>query len=184
MMRKRPKPRFLKVHRKEDPIDKDRDRLISVFKAGGCDIEAENIADIGIKNRITYLDARVWRSENDVRELSYWVYVGDLWWCRYIECDDRYEFARYVAYVNDDKCNEVVGLWREALYGFRAPPVIVYYGGRKGQISAYSEFEIIVQWWEDGVLLPGQVFSNPGDLVFEFEEDHQYYSGIIANIKR
>ncbi len=177
-MKNRPKPQYVKILRREDPPVDIRGGLISVFGDGGCDIEARNVADLGSSNKITCL------TELRSRELNCWRYVGDLWWCRHIKRKDVFEFARYVAFLNDKDCDQVVGLWRESLHGFREPPVVVYYNGRKGQISAFSEFEIYVQWWEGGELLSGRVFPDPGRLEFEFIEDEKYYSGIIANIKR
>lgn len=173
-MKKRPKPNYIKVHRKEEPESFIRQKLIDRYNSGGCDIEPENTVDIGHCNKITCL------SELRSRELSYWLYVGDLWWCRYIKRKKLYEFARYVAYLNDDKCDKVVGLWRESRYGFREPLVIVERDDLKGHITGHSEFEVWVKW-DNGKVEAVRDLEN---IRFEFIEDEEYYSRIISNIKR
>jgi hypothetical protein len=181
-MRSRPRERFLKKLRKEKPPDELLDKLINNYRAGGIQFEediAEHLRGTPIKMSCV--------SDVRTRRMTEWRYVGETWWARYIDRGEvlgKYEFARFVAIINEGECDQIEGMWDERRHAYRTPPVIVYDGDRKGQISAYSEFEIYVAWWENGELLPGRPFEEPDKLRFEFIEDYKYYRPIISKITK
>lgn len=181
-MRNRPKTIFLKKLRKEEPPEDLLDKLINNYRAGGIEFES----DTAVKLRGTP-SKMVCVSDVRTRRLTEWRYVGETWWARYIDRGEvlgKYEFARYVAVLNEGTSDQVEGLWDERRHADIQPPMIVYDEERKGQIGAFNEFEIYVCWWEDGKLLPGRKVEDPCTLRFEFVEDYKYFGPIISKITK
>lgn len=168
-MVKRPLPKFIQKMRKEEPSNKIVERLIDCYKSGGIEFEDNVRSMVGnIANK------RLAISDVKTRQMLEWRYVGDHWWCRYIDRPGilgKYEFARLMAILG----NEIVGLWDDRKHAFIPPAVLVNRGGREGAIVGYNEFEVFVMWSNDGIAEPVQDVSS---LEFKYVEDYRKYSKI------
>lgn len=172
-MRNRPRTKYLKKMRREDPPTHIKDELMEAYHNGGVPVEPQFVPKIGDKTRFAVMSG-----PRDSKSLGNWTYVGQGWWCL-----GGHSFARLMAVqvVEDKVC--VAGPWDEHKHGFMDPPVIVYdSNGNKGHIVGYNEFEVFISWYDPKldrfcVRVP---YSNLEGIRFEYKEDFNKYSGIVG----
>lgn len=181
-MQSRPKQAYIKWLMREEPSQDIRGRLIRNFIDGGIQIEPEFLPYLGNIATSQLGVARHYKrvTLKSAASMMMWLYVGDLFWCR--KNKDKYEFVRYVAVENKKNTNKVVGVWDERIHATKQLGVIVYDGNRKGYIVGYNEWEVQVQWEDNGVRSISVPVRDVGSLRFQFEDDSRKYLPIFSNI--
>lgn len=171
---RRPLPTYTKFIRKEDPPQKDRRKLINIYKSGGVPFEEEvatRMGDTRLKQGPTW-------DPNTGQEL-WWLYIGNYWWCR--KHGRKYDFARLLAVSYNDEGERVYdGLWDERRHAPDEYPPVVYKTGKRGYIVEYNKFEILVQWEDEfGNRSPPRPCRTLEGLRFEFEEDEKKFTRLL-----
>jgi hypothetical protein len=179
-MVRRPRPHYCQDLYKENPIKKDRSKLIKRYKNGGVKYEEDVQEKMnGVNYSYIYTDPLT-------QEKLKWLYVGEYWWCRYRSKSKKYEFARLYAIVTPARNKPIKcdGLWDNRRHGFKPLPEIVYrvIDNIKGFIIGYNEFEILVEWVYNGVRQQAVTVKDGSTIKFEFVEDYNKYKRILKYV--
>lgn len=194
------KPYYIRRMRVEPIPDSVKKKMVSCFKNGGLkEFEADvKLRMVGVSISQIYL--------TDTGESERWVYVGDFWWCRKLNFElvggkkvvkvsekdvvvgkrkkrVRYEFARLMAFENKKPVQSIVGLWDSRIHELKNEPRIVFdVAGNKGVVTAWNEFEVVVDWDIDGKKVTSMV-KKFDDLRFKFAEDFKEFRKIFRLIE-
>lgn len=190
-MKYRPKPFYISMLRKEEPIESNIDKLISIHNKGGVDKFEDDVAVRMGKFRIE----QIYYTNPITQEKLKWLYVGNFWWVRKITIQIingkkvkkvKYEFARLMAYENKNgPVENIVGLWDARIHELKVEPIVVYEksSGRAGVIVSYNDFEVVVEWEVDGIR--SQTFVRDiNDLEFKFTEDFKKFCKVFKVISK
>jgi hypothetical protein len=158
-------------------MDNIRRKMIARYKRGGLKEYEKDISPKMGNFRIE----QIYYIDTVTKEKLKWVYVGDHWWCR--KKNNKYEFARLMAMVNENKeVNEIVGLWDARRHEHKPEPPIVFdkESRKEGVITDYSGVELWVKW-SDGRIEP---ISDGDRIEFKYIEDFRKYSRIFNRGKK
>jgi hypothetical protein len=178
--------------RKDDPSEKDIDRLKRVYKDGGV---KEFEPDIKIRMGDIKIE-QYFHTDPYTHEKVKWTYVGNYWWCRrrrfsvkdtglneyHKVREEKYEFARIMAVINKHGVEQLDGLWDTRRHSFREPPERVLILGKKAVIVGNNEWEVLVAPVIGGVPGVAIPIRKLDDLEFEFVEDYNKYKKIFGMI--
>ena len=171
----RPKDLFIGRMCCEDPPDNLREDFIIIYNTGGLN-KFENKFKAQMGNLPTKM---ICLAGNKYPQLSKWLYVGHLWWCRKVV--NLYEFAMFMVAKND-KYTKIEGLWDARKHIIDKPPVIVYKSDKtRGIIVGRNEYEILVKWDNSSITCP---VRNINELIFKYIEDFQEYKFIFSKIRK